>query len=170
MPLRMLEAGDKVALISTRHGRSYLVLLALETALFATLLVRLATVTTSSLEIVIPFLACVAVMVWTASHIASDVRLEVDRASRRASLVRIDPLTGFRARTDFPVDAVERMSLRPLPSALRTRRRPPDYVVTIELRGGDHHVVSDGAPLLLLRDRLDRFSSASGLSTRIERA
>ncbi len=167
--MKIVRLGDEIALLSHNGGRSFFVLLALEITLLSILLWQLSTVVSGIAALTLPVLASVGLVVWTAVQIKPDYRLTLNLAAREGRIVRIAPLTGASVAASFTLDELEWMSLLQTAVPQAGNKGNSEYVVAIELRGGQRHVFTTGGPMLAYRQNVSRFSEAAGIGTRVVR-
>ena len=167
--IKIIRGDDVVTLVSSNGGRALAWLLLAELALLGGILGHLAAVIPSLESLVMPALASVGLLVWTASQITADFRMTADLATRQATLVRISPITGARTAASFMLDEVECLALHQTANRGIARIPWKEYVVALEMRGGKSHVMSGRGPLIAYQEEVARFSSAIGLGTRVVR-
>lgn len=167
--MRIVRTRDEVKLIAENGGRSLVWLLAIEIVVIGALLFQLATVLPEPDVLVLPIAAAMALIVWTFSHLRPDYWISVHFGERQATITRISPLTGARTQASFPIDDVESLALMQTAAPASRSRGWSEYVVAVEMRGGERHVVSGQGPLLAYHESVERFAADAGLGTRIVR-
>ena len=168
--MRTIRQGDEITLLSQHGGRALTWLLLLEVALLGGILAQLVKVVPEPSTMAFPVLASVALAVWTVTHIKTDTRITLNLTTRQGEIVRLSPISGTRTAASFALDEVESMALRQTVSrASFARKGWNEYVVAIELRGGQRHVLSAGGPLLAYKENVARFGDAAGIGTRVVR-
>lgn len=168
--MRIVRNRDEVTLIAENGGRTLTWLLLLEIVVLGGLIYQLATVLPDPDILVLPIAAGIGLTFWTIAHLRPDFRISVHHGDRMARIVRISAVTGARTEASFPIEDVESMALMQTTSPTSGRRGWSEYVVALELRGGERHVVSEQGPLLAYHTSVERFAANAGLDTRIVRA
>lgn len=168
--MRIVRNRDEVTLLAENGGRSLTWLLLIEIVVLGGLIYQLATVLQDPDILVLPIAAGIGLTFWTIAHLRPDFRISVNHGERLARVVRISPITGARTEAAFPIEDVESLALMQTTSPAYRRKGWSEYVVALELRGGDRHVVSERAPLLAYHTSVERFAANAGLDTRIVRA
>ena len=167
--IRIFRNGAAITLLSSNGGMALAWLLVLEVVLLGGLIGHLAAVLPNPEGLMLPALASLALMVWTGAQIRSDVRITMDLATRQGRIVRLSPITGVRTAASFTLDEVKSMALRQMAGRRFPRTRWNEYVVAVELRDGERHVLSTRGPLLAYQEEVARFCRAVGLGSRVVR-
>lgn len=167
--MKIVRQGGEISMISRHGGRSLAWLLLLEVALLGGILAQLAKVVPEASYMALPVLASTALAIWTAAHIKADARITLNLATRQGEFVRISPISGTSTAASFAVDQIESLALRQTDCRAFARNDWNEYVVAIELRCGQRHVLSARGPLLAYEENVARFSEAAGIGTRVVR-
>lgn len=167
--MKIVRRGAQIALVSRNGGKAMARLLALELGVLGMFLAHLAAVLPTPDSLLIPLLASLALVTWTAAQIRSDVRITMDLARRQGRIERISPITGAHTAASFDLDDVDALALHQTGVRSSARSRWNEYVVAIELRNGGRHVLSERGPLLAYQEEVARFSHAAGLGSRVVR-
>jgi len=168
--MRIVRNRDEVTLIAENGGRALTWLLLIEIVVIGGLIYQLASVLPDPDILILPIVAGVALSVWTISHVRPDFRISVHRGERLARVVRISPITGARTEATFPIEEVESLALMQTWEPAPGRKGWSEYVVALQLRGGERHVVSERGPLRAYHTSVEKFAANAGLDTRIVRA
>jgi hypothetical protein len=166
--LKVSRRGNEIRLISERSGRRFLWLLVAEIVVLGAYFANLAASVGVSSELVVPAVPSVALLVWTGSMIRSNAQVVMDLSTGEGRLEKVGPLAGPREIARFAHGEVEAIALRQVRD-WQAGARHSAYVVAIDLRGGNRHVLSGTGPLLAYNRVLAEFGRLTGIGSRIER-
>lgn len=166
--LRVLKRGNEIRLVSDHSGRRFLWLLVAEVSVLGAYFVSLAASVGVSSELVLPAVPSVALLAWTGSLIRSNAQVVMNLATGEGRLEKVGPLAGPREVARFARTEVESMALRQVRD-WQAGGRHSAYVVAIELRSGNRHVLSGTGSLLAYNRVLGEFGRITGIGSRIER-
>lgn len=167
--MKVIRAGDEIALSCRNAGRALFWLLVLEIALLGGILLELSSVVSSAGLLAFAVIVCGALMVWTAVQIKPDCRITAHLGSREAQVVKIAPLTGATTAASFRLDDMECLTLLQTVGSYGRNNTPNEYVVAVQLRDGECHVLSARGPMLAYVREVGRFCEAVGVGTRVVR-
>lgn len=167
--MKVMQRGNEILLFSSNGGRGFLWLLILELAVFTAYFAGLTAEIGLTTELLVPVLPCLGLALWTFLQMKPDLRISMNVATRKAFLVRISPLVGTREIARFSVDDVEEVALRQTLDCATAGVTRNEYVVDLQLRGGERHVLTSHGPLLAYNQALAKFSRVAGIGNRIVR-
>lgn len=168
--MRIVRNGEEITLIAENGGRWLTWLLLIEIVVLGALIVLLASVLQEPDILVLPIAAAIGLTFWTIAHLRPDFRISVHQGERQARVVRISPFTGARTEATFPIEEVESLALMQTTSPRPGSKGWSEYVVALQMRGGERHVVSEHGPFLAYHTSVARFAANAGLDTRIVRS
>ena len=161
---KIVRTSREVSLVASRGGHAFLAMLVLEAVVFTIGISWLWSVAADVWDVAAPTFACIAIMAWTSSHIASDARLSFDLVKRTGRLARISPWTGRSQDLEFELDRVSGIALRPIGSGHMSTLDVSLLVVALSMIDGRQlEFRIEGAPLAC-RELLARFSADTGLA------